>query len=339
MNLTIDYAANFYHRYPGEIVELYLRLVPDQRLVGQVEVKIQLPSKLILPKDLSKCEVPSGHGRANFNRASHSLSWLLNNATLEAKQPYEYTVPATVGPTQGQDRQLKSWAEVHYLASDGQTVLLVQSEVVRIVVHSQAKSVKYLPGIFQDPEHELMWRYLMVFDHVWAIYDELLKNQAAYFDPRLSPPNLQEWLASWVDEWWVHQLPESVRERLISRLTLEMVKLYQKRGTNYGLKKILQVCMDLDDKMADEHITITENFAGNFLLDDNTVLGEDLRVGCSSEELCRFTVELIWPEDSSQQLDQQFIETFIINYWKPTHAVYVPPEKFFPERKPEHTSS
>lgn len=327
MTLKLDYVADFYHRYPGDTVDLHLRLRPAQTVTGQVEVRIQLPPNLNPPRNLARCEAPPGHGWARFDRSSRMLTWQITEARLVADHPYHYMVPATIGPVRGRDAHPESWAEVQYPTSD-QTIQVIHSELVKIQVHSQANSVKYLPGIFQDPEHELMWRYMMVFDHVWAMYDELLRNQTAYFDPRLSPPNLQAWLASWVDEWWVHQLPKSMRERLISQLTLEMASLYQKRGTKFGLKKILQVCMGLDDNVVDQYITITENFAGNFLLDDNTVLGDDLRIGCFTEELCHFTVELNWPEDTPHELDKEFIEKYIIDYWKPTHAVYVPPEQF-----------
>src|SRR5882757_3303547 len=64
--------------------------------------------------------------------------------------------------------------------------------------------LQYLPAPFHaDP---FVGRFLLIFESILSPIERTIDNVATYFDPRLTPPELLPWLASWVglelDENW-----------------------------------------------------------------------------------------------------------------------------------------
>lgn len=95
--------------------------------------------------------------------------------------------------------------------------------------------VEQLPGIYQ--EDDFARRLTMAFDEVSAPIFTTLDCIDAYFDPWLTPPDVLEWLASWVGVAFDELLPLE-RRRL---LTSEAVSLYRVRGTALGLAQYLAI--------------------------------------------------------------------------------------------------
>ncbi len=74
--------------------------------------------------------------------------------------------------------------------------------------------VRRLPSLYQDDD--LTCRFTAGLDEVLAPVLSTLDNLWAYFDPRLCPPDLLPWLASWVGVELPADLPEPVRRELVA---------------------------------------------------------------------------------------------------------------------------
>lgn len=108
------------------------------------------------------------------------------------------------------------------------------------VPHDQpARYLNYLPAIFQEPENELLSRYLKIFETIWEPYEQRQDNIAMYFDPRSCPPGMLPWLASWLDLELDDAWPVAQRRAVL----YEAVDLYHWRGTEQGLVRLLELCL------------------------------------------------------------------------------------------------
>lgn len=87
----------------------------------------------------------------------------------------------------------------------------------------------YLPALYQEDEFAQAW--LSGLDQVLAPIFNSLDNFDAYLDPRLTPSDFLDWLASWMglvaDETW----PVERRRAFVSSAS----DLYRMRGTAKGL--------------------------------------------------------------------------------------------------------
>jgi phage tail-like protein len=95
--------------------------------------------------------------------------------------------------------------------------------------------VRMLPGIYQDDD--LAQRLTGAFDTLAAPIHATLDCIDAYFDPWITPPDMLEWLATWVGVEFDELLPLE-RRRL---LAAEAVSLYRVRGTALGLAQYLAI--------------------------------------------------------------------------------------------------
>lgn len=329
--LPLDLIADHYQGYPGEEVTLSLRLITPQTITGQIALNLWLPPGLTYQLDSS--QAPRGHGPAHFiAEPGHEFGetverfpryqvifWRLAGDQLELGQSYEYRVKGQFDLTQGRDLCLKIWAEVTQSPAEVGVILLYQSFVLTLHVLSKARALQYLPGLYHDAEHELMWRYLMIFDRVWATYEELLANQSFYFDPHMAPANFQNWLAALVGLDWLRFLPPSLHQNLKPHLIPKIVSFYQKRGTRQGLQEFLQFCLSGLDNEVEHSVKIEETMAGNFILDDATELNDELILGSPEDEVCHFIVTVDWPDE--QHLYEALVHQ-IIEIWKPVHTTY-----------------
>ncbi|NEP85158.1 MAG: hypothetical protein F6K39_47950, partial [Okeania sp. SIO3B3] len=128
-------------------------------------------------------------------------------------------------------------------------------------------------------------------------------------------PDFSPWLSSWVGAVWDERLSENSRKRFVA----EMVDLHRKRGTRQGLEKMLKISMDLPDDDTWK-LDISERPVGNFVLSEQTEMGEDLVVGDVEQMACYFTVNIVWPP-GVQPLPDDLLRS-LIDTWKPAHAVY-----------------
>ncbi len=89
--------------------------------------------------------------------------------------------------------------------------------------------IQYLPEIYQ--QEAFLGRFLRIFEDVLSPIERMLDSMPGYFDPATTPPEVLEWLATWLgistDERW-----PLARRRMFVRRASEM---FQLRGTKKGL--------------------------------------------------------------------------------------------------------
>src|SRR4029077_9651773 len=113
----------------------------------------------------------------------------------------------------------------------------VNGQVAPPLVPTLAASsyLQYLPAPFH--EEPFVGRFLLIFESILSPIERTIDNVASYFDPRLTPPEMLPWLASWVglelDENW----PLAQQRQLV----LWATRLYRWRGTRRALREHLRL--------------------------------------------------------------------------------------------------
>ncbi|MEJ2209157.1 MAG: phage tail protein [Anaerolineae bacterium] len=309
--VAVAHVADFYRRYPGEIVTFYTR----------VEVTPSLSSfclRVILPAGLSITDYEAIDSRAMPRFAHHdggnTLIW---NVERQAEDPtsYEYRVAARIEPAQS-DLVLESHAVLTSGPEDEPSHRA--TETAAVALSTQGRYLKYLPAIYRDDD--FMGRLLMLFESFWAPIEHQIGDMSLYFDPRLAPPEFLPWLASWInlvlDERW----PMDKRRRLLRAATA----LYRRRGTRQGLEEYLEIYTGARPQ-------IVEHRAHNFCLGRGARLGPGIALGRDNEPHT-FTVRVDCThllrrpqadgdEDLGREQTRRRIEA-IIEAEKPAHTGY-----------------
>jgi phage tail-like protein len=165
--------------------------------------------------------------------------------------------------------------------------------------------LQYLPAPYQGDA--FLGRFLLIFETILGPIEHTIDTLAAYFDPRLAPPELLPWLAGWVDL----QLDENWPLERQRQLILWAATLYRWRGTRRGLREHLRL-------YAGRPPLIVENF-------DGARLGADARMGANTRigsPLPRpHTIHVTVIADDPSQLDERILRQ-IIELEKPAHVAY-----------------
>jgi phage tail-like protein len=113
--------------------------------------------------------------------------------------------------------------------------------------------LEYLPGIYQ--ENDFLARFLLIFESILSPVNRTVENIHHYFDPHVTPPEVVDWLGSWLglllDERW----PEERRRELIS----SAVDLYQWRGTKHGLSEFLRLYTGVEPEIVEPSLREVTN--------------------------------------------------------------------------------
>ncbi len=295
--LVVSHVADFGRRYPGERVTLYTRVQVQEPAPG-FALRVTVPNGLTPGVARSLGDVlPQVVQGADANH----LLWNVTES-LNAGDCYEYQIEAQVAPTQ-RDVVLESQAVV-----TPEDAALSVSETASIAVSAQGRYLKHLPALYQ--KDELMGRFLMLFESFWAPIEGQIDQLALYFDPRMTPPDLLPWLASWLDLALDERWPEDKR-RLLLR---SAAALYRKRGTKQGLQHYLEI-------YTGEKPTIIEQRANNFRLGPQARLGPGVALGTDNVPHT-FTVVLRLPNGGAQEAERLRMIEAIIEAEKPAHTSY-----------------
>jgi phage tail-like protein len=303
--LAVAHTANAMRRYPGESVILLTRVTVDPALLG-FRLQVILPSGL----SMQACQaLDQPAGTAPLTAWDEDKNYLIWNVVREKQDPscYNYRIEAKVAPTL-RNLQLESQAVLQ--VEPEQDRLLPVSESVTISVAAKGRYLKYLPAIYQDDE--LMGRFLMLFESFLGPVDHQIDSQAAYFDPKLAPPEFLPWLASWTNLTLDDSLPDDRRRMLLT----ESSALYKRRGTRQGLQRYLEI-------FTGGRVEIVEHLSENFILGSRATMGQGIALGMSNIPLT-FTVNLVLPEESdnlSAAARERKIVS-IIEAEKPVHTGY-----------------
>jgi phage tail-like protein len=301
--LDVSHIADFYRRYPGETVTLYTR-VDVHRPVSEFTLRVGLPEGLTLGDSSASPSHGEGLPRLVTLDGAWFLLWEVTRQ-VNAGERFEYTLTATVAPVRD-DTTLTSRA----VAVSPDTP--AASASVSLAVAARGKYLKYLPALYTEQD-EFMGHFMMLFESFWRPIDRQIDDIHFYFDPRLAPPDLLPWLASWVDLTLDEQWPEEQRRLLL----LSMVMLYRRRGTRRGLQDYLEIYTGRKPQ-------ITEHGAHNFELSKSNRLGPSVALGKQNMPHT-FSVGLKLPRaetDEKRQERRRKIQA-IIESEKPAHTSYI----------------
>jgi phage tail-like protein len=308
--IRIDHVADFYRRYPGDLVTFYTRIGVQQPVTG-ITLQVSLPAGLVL----GDYHAPPGLGDllpvVAFDDGRRHLIWNVARE-LPAGTTWEFRAQAQVAPTP-HDLTLESRALVSVPGTDGEV-----EERVAVAVLARGSYLNHMPALYQDDE--LMGRFLMLFESFWGPIEEQIDNEALYFDPRMTPPGFLPWLASWLNLVLDGRLPEERQRRLIQAA----VSLYRRRGSKQGLIDYLEI---YTGGQAD----IVEHRAKDFRLGPEARLGPGIALGKGNQPHA-FTVTLRLPPlvpplgDENglarQEAERRRTIEAIIEAEKPAHTVY-----------------
>src|SRR5512136_3286894 len=107
--LRIDHVADFYRRYPGDLVTFYTRIGVQQPVTG-ITLQVSLPAGLVLGDYHAPPELGDPLPVVAFDDGRRHLIWNVTKE-LPAGSSWEYRVQAQVAPTQ-HDLTLESRALV-----------------------------------------------------------------------------------------------------------------------------------------------------------------------------------------------------------------------------------
>ena len=308
--LRVDHVADFYCRYPGDLVTFYTRIGVRQPVPG-ITLQVSLPAGLVL----GDYQAPPGLGDplpvVAFDDGRRHLIWNVAKE-LPAGTTWEYRVQAQVAPTQ-HDLTLESRALVSAPGTDAEA-----EEKVAVAVLAKGKSLRHLPALYQADD--MMGRFLMLFESFWGPIEEQIDNEALYFDPRMTPPDFLPWLASWLNLVLDEHLPEERQRRLIQ----SAVSLYRRRGSKQGLTDYLEI-------YTGGRADIVEHRAKDFRLGPEARLGPGIALGKGNQPHA-FTVALRLPPVASpagdedgrarQEAERRRTIQTIIEAEKPAHTIY-----------------
>ena len=309
--LTVSCVADSNRRYPGEAVTVFTRVDVGERVPG-FTLRINMPPGLSLGEYRALGDTANGLPLVTWSEGANHLTWNVEKKSQTAAR-YEYQVQARVAPTQ-QDRVLETRAVV---TSELPGEKMIRDEAtVAIAVAIKARSLDYLPAVYH--QDDLMGRFLMLFESFWTPIEQQIDSLSYYFDPRLTPPDLLPWLASWIDLVLDERWPEHKRRRLLC----SAVSLYRKRGTRQGLVEYLEI-------YTGQRPRIVEHRAHNLCLGPEARLGPGIALGTVNRPHT-FTVILRLPPVSPSQeeerarleLERQHKIEAIIEAEKPAHTAY-----------------
>lgn len=316
--LRVSHVAGTNRRYPGERVIFYSR-VDTTCTLPHLAVEVTLGGGLALetyqaaPVGDEVPRVVSGRDEAGRGEGT-STRLLWDVAGPLPPGSYEYQVSARVAST-ARDVVLRSQAVATSTGEDGST--MSARETAAVSVSAKGSYLEHLPALYY--RDELMGRFLMLFESFWKPLEGQIDNLPFYFDPRMTPPDLLPWLASWLnlvlDERW----PEEKQRQLLCSAAY----LYRMRGTRQALEEYLEIYAGVKPE-------IVEHRAHNFRVGPDARLGRGTALGRDNVPQT-FTVILRLPpvslaageeERARLELERRRLIASIIDAEKPAHTRY-----------------
>jgi phage tail-like protein len=261
LQTNLSLAVDYYNRYPGELITIYVRLItPD---IPDAKLQIAMPRMM-------KIE--------SYELSRHDSSVMAGSlpSVAEVDQDLVVVIPLDADFIRGQEALITLRARIntiylnHFLAIqailvDSKTDVL-NSEMLRIAVYGKGNYLQYLPEIYESDD--FISRFLMLFEGFWKPVSRQIDQIDNYFDPLLTPTAFVPWLASWLGLPKDDLLPTE-RMRLLIK---EAMFLFQCRGTSAALKKYLEI-------YTSGEVSIIERRARNFVLGQDSTLGIEIALG------------------------------------------------------------
>ncbi len=259
---TVGHVADFYRRYPGEVVNLTTRVTVAEALPNYA-LRICLPAGLQAGASTGPARLgPAASPRFVKRDAGWDVLWTVNGGA-EAGMVDEYHTEACVS-ARADDAFLASRAVVTVEPAERWPGHVEES--VTLAVSAKSSWLRHLPALYDGDE--FMGRFLMLFESFWAPIEAQIDVLPCFFDPLLTPPEFLPWLAGWLDLAFEGSWPEEKRRALLR----SAARLYRRRGTRDALIEYLRI-------YTGHEAAITEYRARNFGMGAGARLGPGLALG------------------------------------------------------------
>ncbi|HLZ32148.1 MAG TPA: phage tail protein [Chloroflexota bacterium] len=170
-----------------------------------------------------------------------------------------------------------------------------------------SRLLNYLPRMFRGPEHELLGRFLLIFQRMLEPIERTIDNRAYYLDPAMAPAAVLPWLAAWLDLAAVAELDERRQRELIARA----VELYRWKGTRRGMRAELEL-------RTGARALVVEHFDG-LRLGQDSAMGLNTQLGQPIDG--SVVVTLVWPH--TPDVDERRRADELVSEIKPAHVGHV----------------
>jgi len=187
----LSFVPDFYNRYPGEIVQLLLRVVFKKEHINSI-LSVALPQGLELI-DYSTNETELRDTYVRDQQSAQVVDWHFGKK-YQPGQVLELSIRAKA---LSQVRLVYLVSIADLINSKGQ---IVASENIRVAVHPKGSYLNHLPEIYHD--QDFVGRYLMLFESFWKPINQQINQIYLYFDPSFTPSEFLPWLGSWLGVVW-----------------------------------------------------------------------------------------------------------------------------------------
>lgn len=257
----LSLAADFYNRYPGELVTFFLRFTAPEQ-AGAV-LQFAIPSAL----KVYAYELPEG--------VPISLP-----VVTEVDQELVVQIPLEKYFNHGQQYEIiirviiNSFYFDHHIQVEAQLLNVnrdtISMESIRVAVLGKGKYLEYLPELYGSDDFTS--RFLMLFESFWKPISQQIDQSENYFDPNLTPVEFIPWLSAWIGLPVDYTLPINRMRKLLKRA----MYLFQRRGTLDALRTTLEI-------YTEGTIEIQERRAKNFVLGTGSALGAAIALGRNNQ--------------------------------------------------------
>jgi phage tail-like protein len=180
------------------------------------------------------------------------------------------------------------------------------TELERGVRVPRSRLVEFLPRHYRTDE--FLGRFLLIFQTALDTIEQSIDTTHLLLDPGLTPPELLEWLGSWLDLDLSSVTDVQTRRTLIERA----IELYRWKGTRRGLRSELALRLNVSS-------LIVENFDG-LRLGHDAALGVNTQLGRRLDSSIVVTLGLPPAHADDEVLDKA---AELIDATRPASCAYV----------------
>lgn len=300
----LSFAADAYNRYPGEQVQLFLRL-NDAPARGSAQVVLSEPLRVEYFGLNVNAEAESQQVYATDDSQHIRVFWHWDQIAPNLRMELTITARLDAAAPEG-----FTCCQALLLDADGKTM---DATGIRLMVRRQANSLRYLPEIYS--EDDFTNRFLMLLESFWTPISQQIDQSSCYFDPYLTPSRLLPWLGSWFGLEFDDSLPEARKRDLLAKI----LPIYAHKGTRQALVDFLSL-------YTGGTVEIVERRDTNLVLGPSACLGCQVALGKDNHPHS-FEVHLSVPAATvgesaeSRERYHKRVEALISQY-KPAHTVF-----------------
>lgn len=303
-SIQLHLAADYYNRYPGELVTFFLQFIVPENAGAALQFAIPRVLKV------ESYDLPEGIpiSLPVVTEVDEDLVVLIPlEKYFNVSQQYQIVMRV----------RINSFYFDHYVLAEAKLVdaetNMIGMESVQVAVLGKSKYLEFLPELYASDDFTS--RFLMLFESFWKPINQQIDQMENYFDPDLTPPEFISWLSSWVGLSVDNHLPVNRMRKLLN----QSMYLFQCRGTLHALRTTLEI-------YTEGKIEIQERRANNFILGAASTLGPAIALGRANQpDSISLKMRLPQVELARMQLSEEMYKlkmTEIIRGLVPAHTFF-----------------